>query len=253
MERGVKIAPEQTSKTYSSSATSLMVMKSYTYVKSHMKNRILIILLLVFPCWSSIAFSQFSNLKLYSDGNISCYLHQINDTLLYITNQEYSFESGYLLGTYKLENNKLVIDEIDFPVTIKQDVYYWDWNASRNDSLLVIEYFRTDFIMGGHSVLDSLKFKINNTLYPSEDARITVGARSIDIPRPSDGSFEIEMIYGDWIIAKVQISIKPNDRSVLIEEQIVNSMNPSPMKDILPKYIEIEGVKTKLILNELEH
>lgn len=207
----------------------------------------------VFTLWSSISLCQISNLKLYSDGNISCYMHQINDTLLYITNQEYSFESGYLLGTYKIDKKQLTIDEIDTPVTIKQDVYYWDWNASRNDSLLLIEYFRTDFIMGGHSILDSLKFKVNGIVYQSDDGSITVGSRSIEIPRPSIDNFEIELIYKDWIMAKVQVSISALDRSVLIEEQIVNSLNSSPMQDLLPKYIEINGVKTKLILNELEY
>jgi hypothetical protein len=201
----------------------------------------------------STASTQIGPTKLYSDGNVSHWLHQLNDSLIYISNNEYTFESFYFLGVYEIRNDSIIINEYSPkkpPISIRKDTYYWKDNSIDSDSIL-IEYFRNDFIIGGWLQLDSLRFKINGETYLSEDGEHSSHGRSVIIPTPKEKNIKIDLILRDWNMSTFNVEINRDRKAVLMEEQYVTQLNnANSLIPIMPKFIYIKGRKHRFIMNK---
>jgi hypothetical protein len=212
-------------------------------------------LTIIFILFTAFLNAQINNVRIYSDNESSCYLNQINDTLIYMTFEEYPDCHGYLLGMYQIKEGVIVINEISGQISLKKDVYYWDRHDVHKDSLL-IEYTLTDYLLNGFHNIDSLKFEINGDIYAPSGGRSSANGHSVIIKRPVGQFAQLNIFDEEEKISAFNIELKEGKRAVLIREAILYSIPAfitDTFEELVPDQISVQNKKYGLIINLVEY
>lgn len=210
-------------------------------------------LLFAFIFFALLSNAQINNIKIYSDDESSCYLNQINDTLVYMTFEQYPHYDGYMLGRLKMKKGEIVINEISESVSIKKDVYYWDKKEIHEDSLL-IEYYLSDYFFNTPMRLKDLKFEINGVEHNPMDNKFMMDsyAQSVVVKRPMGSRMELNILDGEKTITNFQIKLKEGKQAILIKEAVYYSMPAfitDTFEELIPEHITVQNKKYDLRIN----
>jgi hypothetical protein len=201
------------------------------------------------------SFSQIGDLRIYNSDDYKCYLHQLNDSLVYMTFEEYPDPSTYYLGKFYFNNDSLIIDEIIDPISIKKDVYYWGSQEIDSDKI-IIEYFNNDFIIpNGHFTFDSLRFEINGQNYPMTEQGLVDDSYSIEINRPKSKSIKIKVLSNSELVCEVSAELSSKKNHILIKESSVVSLpgyTTETFEELIPEQIVLDGKNYHLFINLAE-
>ena len=197
-------------------------------------------------------FSQIGDLRIYNSDDYKCYLHQLNDSLVYMTFEQYPDFSSYYLGKFLFTNDSLIIEENIDPVSIKKDVYYWNSEEIKSNKIIV-EYFNNDFIIpNGHFTFDMLQIEVDGQLYTVSDVGLIKDSYSIEIVRPKSKSFEIKVLNHAELLCEVNVELNSKKNHILIKESSVLSLPAyitDTFEELIPKEITIKGKKHHLLIN----
>lgn len=213
-------------------------------------------ILLIIACGlTGVSFSQIGDLRIYNRDDYKCYLHQLNDSLVYMTFEEYPTLSTYYLGQFYFNNDSLIIDEIIDPISIKKDVYYWDSQEIDSDQI-IIEYFNNDFIIpNGHFTFDNVLFEINEQIYPMTAQGLVDDSYSIEINRPKSKSIKIKVLSYSELVCEVSVELSEERNHILIKESSVLSLQghtKETFEELVPQEIVLDGKNYHLFINLAE-
>lgn len=213
------------------------------------------ILLIIYLGLSQASFSQIGDLRIYNSDDYKCYLHQLNDSLVYMTFEEYPYPSTYYLGQFHFINDTLIIDEIIDALSIKKDIFYWNSQEIDPDKI-IIEYFNNDFIIpNGHFTFDSVRFEINGQIYEVTDEGLVQDSYSIEIERPQSKSFNIKVLSYTELLSDVSIELNSKKNHVLIKESSVLSLpgyTTETFEELVLEQIIIDGKNYHLFIHLAE-
>jgi hypothetical protein len=195
---------------------------------------------------TQVSFSQIGDLRIYNSDDYKCYLHQLNDSLVYMTFEEYPDFYSYYLGQFRISNDSVIIDE---------DVYYWNSREIDSDKI-IIEYFNSDFIIpNGHFTFDSLQIEIDGVLYTVNNEGLIKDSYSVEINRPKSKSFKIKILGYDELLCEVEVKLNLEKNHILIKEASVLSLpayTTDTFEELIPEKILIGGKDYHLFINLAE-
>jgi hypothetical protein len=210
------------------------------------------ILSIIYIGISLSSFSQIGDLRIYNSDDYKCYLHQLNDSLVYMTFEQYPDFSSYYLGKFRFTNDSLIIEEYIDPVSIKKDVYYWN-SEEINSNKIIVEYFNNDFIIpNGHFTFDKVQIEVDGQLCTVSDEGLIKDSYSIEITRPKSKSFVIKVMNYSELLCEVNVELNPKNNHILIKESSVLSLpayTTDTFEELIPKEITIDGKKYHLNIN----
>lgn len=213
------------------------------------------ILLVICLGLTQVSLSQIGDVRIYNSDAYKCYLHQLNDSLVYMTFEEYPEPSTYYLGQFRFANDSLIIEEIIEPISIKKDIYYWDSEEIDSDKI-VIEYFNNDFIIpNGHFTFDSVIIEINGQLYPVHEEGLINDSYAIEIKRPKTKSINIKVLSYSELVCEINAELPSKKNHILIKESSVLSLPgfiTETFEELVPEQILIDDKSYHLFINLAE-
>ena len=213
------------------------------------------ILLVICLGLTQASISQIGDVRIYNSDTYKCYLHQLNDSLVFMTFEEYPEPSTYYLGQFRFANDSLIIEEIIDPISIKKDIYYWGSEEIDSDKI-VIEYFNSNFIMpNGHFTFDSVRIEINGQLYPVQEHGLISDSYAVEIERPLTKSISIKVLSYSELVCEINAELSSKKNHILIKESSVVSLPgfiTETFEELVPEQIRIDGKSYNLFINLAE-
>lgn len=208
--------------------------------------KIITILLLSF---SSLSIAQIGNIRIYNGNEYKCHLHQINDSLVYLTFEEFNGFSSYYLGRFEINEDSLIIKEVSDRIVIQTDIYYRNNEDVHSDSLQ-IEYLNHDFIIPNCSYFecDSAFFQIDKEAYMASKG-ILEGAVKVVVSRPLSEDIDLKISDKHGLLCDTNTQVPKDVNNIRIKEFSVFSLaiyHTETFQELIPPEIEIQGKKLKL-------
>jgi hypothetical protein len=208
--------------------------------------KLITILLLSF---SSLSIAQIGDIRIYNGDDYKCNLHQINDSLVYLTFEEFSGFSSYYLGQFEINEDSLIIKEVSDRIVIKRDVYYRKNKDVHSDSLQ-IEYLNHDFIIPNcmFTAHDSAFFQIDNEVHMASKGMLE-GSLKLVVSKPLSENIDLKIADKYGLLCDTSIQVPKDINNILIKEFSVFSLvvyYTETFQELIPREIEIQGKKLKL-------
>lgn len=211
-----------------------------------MKTKKLITILLLFI--SSMSIAQIGNVRIYNGDEYKCHLHQINDSLVYLTFEEFSGFSSYYLGRFEISEDSLVIKEVSDRIVIQTDIYYRINGDVHSDSLQ-IEYLNGDFIIpNSRYICDSAFFQIDKEVFMANEGLFEGSVKAV-VSKPLSENLDLKISDKYSLLCDTTIQVPKDVNNILIKELSVFSLvvyYTETFQELIPPEIEIQGKKLKL-------